>query len=473
MTFTEDFRMDASGVEVLRLSVPPDWNARTNESMALLQQMFRQEDEEGYGSLIKRLRAWTWSHQVPDAHPDHVPLERIAEVAGKVREEADAMVVVGIGGSDLGARTLHDLLDHPYHNILRASGKKNTSPELYFTGDTFDPLRLRGLLEMLEARGMLQRTVINIISKSGVTAETALAGMILADKLGPDWMSRTVATTGLNEKSLLYRWQQSGRGRYLAMFPVPDGVGGRFSFASPVGLFPFAVASEGNPMVRLISAMQGYRDAHEAFLRLPPAQNTAFQIAQILHLAEYGCGKSALIFYPYFDNASLGAWFVQLFAESAQERGRGLNVISTTGPTGNHSLLNGIVNGPRDKFALFLSIADYGSDLAAPKDAPLEGNLEVFRGITMPVAQEASLRGTYEDFLSRGVPSGILYFPTRDAYSIFALMRLLMDAVAVKGRLQSLHIHPHTGERRVSDEETYTQTGVEGYKNRMRDILVH
>ncbi|MEW6238364.1 MAG: hypothetical protein AB1656_23515 [Candidatus Omnitrophota bacterium] len=471
MSFMENFSLDASGAKVLFDAVPPDWRTGMESALTEIQKGFQSEDKEGYASLVKRLRAWTWCHKTPPDHRDYASLSRIAEIARRIKSEAQAFVTVGIGGSDLGSRTLHDLLDHPYHNGMAAAGKLPGIPEIYFTGDTFDPLRLSALLEMLKARGLLDKTIINIVSKSGTTAETALAGMILADALGGDWMNRAVATTGLSPKSLLYQMEQSGKGKFMAALPVPDGVGGRFSFASPVGLLLLAVTTPGDPEARLREAMNGYGQAHEAFLSAPPDKNIACRLAGYLHAARAFCGKNSVVFYPYFDNSKLGDWFVQLYEESLQERGSGLNVMAATGPTGNHSLLNGIVNGARDKAILFLEPIDFGDSLTVPKDAPLEGSLEIFKGVSFAAAQRASLRGTIQDFTSRGVPNVVLRFPRRDAASVFALMRILMDAVAVKGRLKSLHIDPIAGTRKVEDEDTYTQSGVEGYKQRMRENL--
>lgn len=471
MPIRDLFPADLSGADLLYKSVPSAWSEQLSASLSAINKEFVAEDNEGYETLVKRLRAWTWCHQTPSGHADYASLERIAEVANQVRSKAKAFITIGIGGSDLGSRTLHDLLNHPYHNDMVGAGKIQGAPEVYFTGDTFDPLRLKGLLDVLKERNLLDKTIINIVSKSGTTAETALAGMVLADALGDDWMGQTVATTGLNDKSLLYQMQSSGKGKFMALLPVPDGVGGRFSFASPVGLLFLAVSAQGDPLERLNQAMKGYGAAHQTFLTAPIENNPAYRLAEFLHLAEWGCRKSCMVFYPYFDNVKLGDWFVQLYEESVQERGEGLNVIATTGPTGNHSLLNGVINGPHDKVVLFLTPKSFGDDVAVPENAPLQGSLSVFRGKTLQQAQVASMRGTYEDFVDKAVPSAILEFPKRDTHDVFALMRVLMDMTAVKGRLQSLHIDPMSGERRVSDEETYIQTGVEGYKLKMKENI--
>ncbi len=471
INFTTDFELNLEGTKTLLEITPPNWLDCLDNQLNTIHQEFQDEDKEGYPSLVKRLRAWTWCHKVPTDHPDYVSIDQLAETAEQIRQKAKVFVTVGIGGSDLGSRTLHDLLNHPYHNELAATGHIQNCPEIYFTGDTFDPLRLRGLLEVLKKRDLLEHTIVNIVSKSGTTAETALAGMVLADAMGSNWMSQTVATTGLSSKSLLYQLEKEGKGKYMAILPVPDGVGGRFSYASPVGLLLLAVTAKSSPRSELLQAFEGFTLAHDAVLSLPPEENPAYQAARFTHIAEAFCGKTSLVFYPYFDNKKLGDWFVQLYEESVQERGSGLNILPTTGPTGNHSLLNGIVNGARDKAILFLVPHDFEDDIKVPADAPLKDSLEIFRGVLFEKAQLASWKSTDQDFISRAVPAATLRFPKRDTASVFALMRLLMDIIAVKGRLQSLHIDPITGTRKVDDEETYIQTGVEGYKKRMKQNI--
>jgi glucose-6-phosphate isomerase len=469
MPSIQSFKFDASGTACLLQSVPSQWLGSVDTMLTDIQTEFQKEDRKGYNQLIKQLRAWTWCHKVPTNHPDFASISQIAAIAETIREQAQVFITIGIGGSDLGTRTLHDLLDHPYHNELVACGKLKNVPEIYFTGDTFDPLRLRGLLDMLQGRKLLDKTIINIVSKSGQTAETALAGMILAEAMGDDWMSRCVATTGLNEKSILFQMQNGkNKPKFIAMLPVPDGVGGRFSFASPVGLLCLAVTANGDPQKRLKEAFEGYQMAHDAFLKTPIAKNPAYQMAKFFHAAEAFGNKSSMVFYPYFDNRKLGDWFLQLYSESVHERAEGIDIIATTGPTGNHSLLNGVINGPRNKAVLFLVPKNFGDKMAVSKNAPLEGSLKIFRGLTFSAAQTASFKGTAEDFIDKAVPTGIFEFPKRDTASVFAMMRILMDMVAVKGRLQSLHLDPLTGERRVSNEDTYIQDGVEGYKERMR-----
>jgi glucose-6-phosphate isomerase len=428
--------------------------------LAGIQSLFAEELSASPDDLVASQRAWTRSHLDDDA------ISQVIDLAQKAREAFSVLVTVGIGGSDLSARVFHDSLNHPYHNALSEG-----TPEVYFTGDTFDPFRLSGLLRMLEERGLREKTLFNVISKSGRTGETIGALMVIRDWLqsearggdGRPWHRQVVATTGLGPASALYRLHQDGPFFGDTLLPVPDGVGGRFSAFSAVGMF-FLAMTDG----RVAEALAGVGEADEAFRRCHgDAGNVAYRIAEWLELAEVWAGKGTLIFYNYADNRGLGDWFVQLYEESIQERGQGLNVIAARGPTSNHSLLNGIPRGPRDKAVLFIHWDDLGDDIPIPRETGIGGDMEAFEGLTMTQAQTASYRGTVEDFAANGVPVATIRVPRRDARNLCKLMRVLMDAVAVKGRLQGLHIDD-AGEVNLPAELTYHQHGVEGYKERTR-----
>jgi len=166
----------------------------------------------------------------------------------------------------------------------------------------------------------------------------------------------------------------------------------------------------------------------------------------------------------------LGDWVTQLYTESIQERGEGLNVIGTRGPTGNHSLLNGLIRGPRDKVVVFVQWQELEPDLRVPTSTGLTGELAELEGLPLARIQEASYRGTAAEFTANGIPNVTLVVPRRDERCLFQLMRILMDTVAVKGRLQLLHCTA-AGAPTWERELTYQQDGVEGYKQRMRDEL--
>ncbi len=425
---------------------------------------FVAEQKAGLGSLKQHLRAWTVSHEQEQDIADTLAMAR------RIRAKFKVFVLAGIGGSDLGGRVLHDTLDNPFHNQLTQEEREG-GLELYFTGDTFDPKRLLALLSLLKSRNLLKETCINVVSKSGKTGETIATAMILREQLQQvgvsDWAQHIVATTGYEATSVL--WQMNEKTPFFGMLPVPEGVGGRFSYIAPVGLLPFCVTAKGDPEIRLAEALEGQAEAHRRFL-LPPTDpnNIAYGLARWLHYVEVFGRKTSLVFCNYADDSKIADWMGQLYTESIQERGGGLNIIGTRGPTGNHSLLNGILRGPREKAVLFLHWHDLGENLTIPTGSGISGDLAAFEGMTMTQVQTASWRGTFEDYTDNGLACVALELPTRDAYHLFLLMRVLMDAVAVKGRLQNLHIAPN-GLPNLEKDLTYQQDGVEGYKIRTRE----
>ena len=426
--------------------------------------LFQEEASASLPGLERQLRAWTRSHLQSE------DIEQVTALARRAREEFSVLVTIGVGGSDLSGRVFHDFFNHPYHNLLSLE-ERGGAPEVYFTGDTFDPRKLAGLLGMLKSRDLLHKTLFNVISKSGTTTETMATLMVIRDALtGVDWQQQVLATTGLTPDSVLFRMHEQSPFYAGTLLPVPDGVGGRFSAFSPVGLFFLAMtAGKGEtPDSRIRSAVEGVRQADGDF-KLPceDQDNIAYQLARWIHLAEAIDGIGTIIFYNYADNSCLGEWFVQLYTESIQEREGGANVIPAKGPTSNHSILNGIIAGPRDKVVLFVHWEGLGPDLMLPKGTDVDSKLVEFAGMSMTHMQTASYRGTALDFSEKGVSHATLTLPRRDIQSVCQLMRILMDTIAVKGRLQGLHLDNDDGE-----ELTYLQDGVEGYKRNFRSFAL-
>ena len=425
--------------------------------------LFQEEASASAAELECGLRAWTRSHL------QEVDITKVITLATRAREDFSVLVVIGIGGSDLSARVFHDSFNHPYHNLLSAD-ERDGAPEVYFTGDTFDPRKLVGLIEMLKTRNLLQQTLFNVISKSGTTTETMATLMIIREVLGAEnWRQQVLATTGRTADSVLFRMHEQSRFYGDTLLPVPDGVGGRFSAFSPVGLFFLAMTAgkDETPETRIRAAVEGVKQAHEDFfLPCEHQDNIAYQLARWFHLTEEVEGKGTIVFYNYADNHYLGEWFVQLCTESIQERGAGPNVINAKGPTSNHSILNGIIAGPRDKVVLFIHWEELGPDLVLPTDTGIDEKLTDFEGLSMTHMQTASYRGTALDFSEKGVSNATLTLPKRDIQSVCQLMRVLMDTIAVKGRLQDLHLDTDGG-----NELTYLQDAVEGYKQNFRSFL--
>ena len=459
--------------------------------------LFQREAEAPLAELERGLRAWTRSHLQSE------DIAQVAALATRARETFSVLVTIGVGGSDLSARVFHDSFNHPYHNFLSVE-ERGGAPEVYFTGDTFDPRKLTGLLEMLKARNLLDKTLFNVISKSGTTTETMASLMVIRDALGDEnWRQQVLATTGLTADSVLFRMHEQSPFYGDTLLPVPDGVGGRFSAFSPVGFFFLAMTAgkDETPDTRIRAAVEGVNHAHEGFnLAYNHQDNIAYRLARWIHLSEEAVSRQQsvvseeavsrqrsteprsddmliaercpgthslnIVFYNYADSSCLGEWFVQLYTESIQERGGGANVINAKGPTSNHSILNGIIAGPRDKIVLFLHWEELGPDVQLPIETGMDSKLTEFEGLSMTHMQTASYRGTALDFGENGVPNATLTLPKRDVQSVCWLMRLLMDTIAVKGRLQGLHLDNDDG-----SELTYLQDGVEGYKRNFRSFL--
>ena len=457
--------------DAIEAQVSPAHVKGLDQALKSIWHQMRAEQDLGLDVLEKRWRAWTVSHKQEHTIRDVV---KLAEAA---RGEFDTLLLLGIGGSDLAPRLINEVLDDPLHNSEKTD--RAGGLEVHFGGDTFDVRRLRATLRDLKARGRLPKTLANVVSRSGKTAETFAAMMLTRDALMDagvrNWEKHVVATTGQNEGSLLFSRNGGAKGDvFFGMLPVPVGVGGRYSAASPVGLFPLALSAGGcGPEARVRAAMDGYGRGHEQAFDLEPSDegNVAFQLAKWLHLAERYAGKSTLLLYNYADDRYLGDWFTQLYSESIQERGEGLDVISVRGPTGNHSILNGVVRGPRNKVVVFVKWTDLGLCCkGVPGDPGVTGELAKLKGLRFSDIQDASYTGTQADLAANGVPNVTIEVPRRDEGCLFQLMRVLMDAVAVKGKLQGLHV-TLAGEPDPCFEPTYQQDGVEGYKNQMRKVV--
>ncbi|MBU1862290.1 MAG: hypothetical protein KKH94_01300 [Candidatus Omnitrophica bacterium] len=439
------------------------------DAVATIQNTFKIESKD-YALLVKNLRAWTKSHE-----QKHI-VNDVIHVAKEIREtfKPQAFVTIGIGGSDLGARTLHGALNHSQHNLLSPE-ERGGAPEVYFTGDTFDPSELYDILEALEKRDLLLKTIYNVISKSGTTSETIAAFLTIKDVLErklkekgqkkEEYSQYIVATTGLTEKSTLFKLNEKQKIKFRGLLPVPDGVGGRFSFASPVGLLFLAVTTNvkhESIEQRIASAIHGLRDA-EACAYLDPLspENVAANLAIVDLLAEKK-HKGTLCFYPFSKKLRfIGDWYTQLSTESLQEKGQGQNVVATCGPTGNHSILNGIINGPKDKLIIFIKVDEYDrkKDFIIPKGSGIGGGLEVLEGKKFSFIQNASQLGTEINFTECGVPNVTISLPKIDTYAICKLMYTLECAVAFEGELRDI------------GRLTYEQAGVEGYKIETKRIL--
>jgi glucose-6-phosphate isomerase len=386
---------------------------------------------------------------------DRPLLDDIVETANRLAAEVDRVVVLGIGGSYMGARALFEACCHPYHNELPREARKGR-PRICFEGNNVDNDAVAGLLDLL--RGDPNWAII-VISKSGGTLETAAGFRVFLDalrqSLGGDeekLRRRVVPVTG-----------ETGRLRDLAtalgcpkMFPIHDGVGGRFSVLDPVGLLPAAVM--GLDVVKLL---RGAAAMNEQFRTARPGENPALDYAGIARMMEVRRGATIRVLSTWGKRLeAVGLWYDQLLSESLGKDGQGATPVTVVNTRDLHSRGQQHQEGRRDKLItnLYAEQTDR-PPIAIPKwDAKYDQDkLNDLTGKTLPEILAAARQGTNEAYADDYRFTADIRLPRLDEASLGQLLQMLMVATVVEGRL--VGINP------------YGQPGVEGYKKKMNAIL--
>ncbi len=375
-----------------------------------------------------------------------LPFDREAEA--RAREAArgvvgcDALVVIGIGGSALGAKALGGALLSPFRNELDAAppdhggergDAQRSGPRLYVL-DNPDPATASALLTRLD----LRRTALNVVSKSGSTAETMANFMVAWDRLkraaGEDAPRRLVVTTGRGGP--LRRLAEELGTRCLS---VPENVGGRFSALSAVGLMPAAAAGIDTGAL-LGGAADMVRRCESPVLR----ENPAGMVAALLHAADAEAGAGIHVLMPYGDRLRwLAAWFQQLWAESLGKARDRTGAIVETGPTplpalganDQHSVLQLLMEGPRDKAVVFVACRDPGEDVAVPRLFGDDPAVSYLGGSTLFQLLDGERRATADALRRAGRMNMTLTADRLDARSLGALIMLFQIAVVYAGAL--------------------------------------
>ncbi len=384
-------------------------------------------------------------------------LARIESCAARMSSLADAVVVVGIGGSYLGARSVFDSLCHPFHNEL-APEKRNGRPRIYFAGNNVDNDSTQALLDTLRSRSEPgKRFGIVVVSKSGGTIEPLIAFRIFLRELqeslasGRDMVGKLVAAV-------------TGPGSELArvagalgcedVFDVPDHVGGRFSVLSAVGLLPAALMG-----VDIFGLLRGAEFATERFKLAPAGQNTALDYAGICHIAEQQCGATIRVLATWYAPLeSFGFWYDQLLSESLGKSGTGATPITVVNTRDLHSRGQQHQDGRRDKLITNLVVDRVRWEpLPVGRSEHDLSNLNDFAKKTLPRIMDAAHVGTNQAYREDKRLTIDLRVPRMDAASLGQLYQTFMLATVVEGRL--IGINP------------YGQPGVEAYKRNMRAAL--
>jgi glucose-6-phosphate isomerase len=370
-----------------------------------------------------------------DLPDDRESLEQVRrQIEAEAAYPVDDLVVVGIGGSSLGARALSEALLGGGWNA-RTPEARGGRPRLHLL-ENADPDTMMELLGRLD----LRRTRFNVVSKSGSTAETMAQFLVLEERLksevGPEALSRHLVFTTDPEAGALRRL---ARDVGIPTLPVPANVGGRFSVLSPVGLYPAAVM--GIDIEALLDGARTVRDLSDTrVLR----ENPAGVLATLLHAWDVEGGAPMHVLMPYADGLrGLALWFQQLWAESLGKArdltgapvGRGPTPLAALGAVDQHSLLQLFMEGPRDKVVVFVRIRDREDPVRIPRSHEGEGAFGYLGGHTLSDLLEAERRATAEALRRAGRPSLTLEIERLDARTLGALFMLFQIATVHAGGL--------------------------------------
>jgi glucose-6-phosphate isomerase len=369
-------------------------------------------------------------------------VSRIKEYGKWVREGSDAFVLLGIGGSALGPKAILECLS-PMHNI--------TSSPKVFICDNVDPHTLTKMLSNIK----LERAAVNVITKSGTTAETMSAFMILYDRM-QGLKDRVIATTDPDKGYLREIVKRDG----LKNLPIPPGVGGRYSVLCPVGLLLAEVA--GGSSEELLS---GAADMLKRCASADAGQNPAYLFATMLYLMHTERSRNINVMIPYTDRLRpIAEWFCQLWSESLGKQGKGSTPYPSIGTTDQHSQLQLWMEGPQDKVVVFIRVEDHGSDLTIPK---LFGDSGVgfLGGHSMAELINAEEEATELSLARAGRPNMTITLPRLDAYHLGGLFMFFEIATAYAGFLYGINPFDQPSVEE-SKNFTYGMMGRKGYEER-------
>ena len=375
---------------------------------------------------------------------DKAEFERIKAAAQKIREHSQVLVVIGIGGSYLGARAAIEWLHSPLYNLL----PKDT-PEIYFAGCSISPTWLNEIIRLCEGKDFS----VNIISKSGTTTEPALAFRVFRDllikKYGPEGAKeRIFCTTDKARGTLKTLADKEG----YETFVIPDDVGGRYSVLTAVGLLPIAVSGAD-----IDSLMKGAQDAMKLYSTCDMKTNDCYRYAALRNiLSRKGKKVELMVSYePSF--AMMAEWYKQLFGESEGKDGKGLFPASVTFSTDLHSMGQFIQEGSPLLFETVVDIRKPKQDRFIPEEEGNFDGLNFLANQNMSMVNRKAMEGTILAHTQGGVPNLILEVPENSEYELGQMIYFFEKACAISAYL--LGVNP------------FDQPGVEQYKRNMFALL--
>ncbi len=373
--------------------------------------------------------------------------ERIKKAAAKIQNDSDVLLVVGIGGSYLGARAAIEFLSHSFYNVL-PKGKRKT-PEIYFLGNSISSKYIQDLKDVLEGKDFS----VNIISKSGTTTEPAIAFRVfkemLIEKYGREEANKRIyATTDKARGALKNLATEEG----YESFVVPDDVGGRFSVLTAVGLLPIAVS--GADIDKL---MEGAAAARKAALETPYESNSALQYAAVRNIL-HRKGKAVEIVANYEPSLHyVSEWWKQLFGESEGKDRRGIFPAAVDLTTDLHSMGQFIQDGSRVMFETVLNVEESPAEILLQKEEVDTDGMNYLAGKSVDFVNKSAMNGTILAHTDGDVPNLMVKIPEQDEYCLGQLFYFFEYACGVSGYI--LGVNP------------FNQPGVESYKKNMFALL--
>ena len=375
---------------------------------------------------------------------DKEEFARIQAAAARIKEDTDVFIVIGIGGSYLGARAAIEFLKSNNYNA-----KKKDTPDIYFAGNSISGTQLSELLEICEGR----RVSINVISKSGTTTEPAIAFRVFRELLESRYgheeaVRRTYVTTDKAKGTLQGLSDREG----YETFVVPDDVGGRFSVLTAVGLLPIAVAG-----CDIQALMQGAAAAREAYADPCLCKNDCYRYAAArTALHRRGRAVELMVSYePQF--AMMNEWWKQLYGESEGKDGKGLFPASVIFSTDLHSLGQFIQDGSNILFETVVKLGAPQRDILIKEDAENVDGLNFLAGKPLSYVNEKAFEGTILAHTDGGTPNLVLDVPAMNEHELGYLIYFFEKACAISGYM--LGVNP------------FNQPGVESYKKNMFALL--
>ena len=378
---------------------------------------------------------------------DKEEFARIKEAAKKIQSDSDVLLVIGIGGSYLGARAAIEFLGHSFYNVVDKSIRK--APEIYFCGNSISSTYLKHLMDVVGDRDFS----INMISKSGTTTEPAIAFRVFKEKLEAKYgkegaAKRIYATTDKAKGALKHVADEEG----YETFVVPDDVGGRFSVLTAVGLLPIAVS--GADIDKL---MEGAASGRKRALNYAFEENDALQYAAMRNIL-LRKGKSVEILANYEPSVHyVSEWWKQLFGESEGKDQKGLFPASVDLTTDLHSMGQFIQDGSRLMFETVLEIETPREELTIGEEPVDLDGLNYLAGKTVDFVNKSAMNGTVLAHTDGQVPNFMVHIPEVNEFYLGELFYFFEFACGVSGYL--LGVNP------------FNQPGVESYKRNMFALL--